>query len=130
MLLHHITPHARPTMHCIPLVYIYMKIPPLNSLVWGSLRLAPTILVGFFVSNMASEAISECLILKIFLGEHAPRPPYSLFTLTRTQWPYQSKIVGAGPAVRAKAFAKTSRPSTQQVDEAVCGAIAQVINYL
>ena len=29
--------------------------------------------------NMASEAISECLILKIFLGKHAPRP-HSLFT--------------------------------------------------
>ena len=27
-------------------------------------------------TNMASEAISEHLILKIFLGEHAPRPPY------------------------------------------------------
>ena len=49
---------------------------------------------------MASEAISECLILKIFLKEHAPRPP-SLFTLTRTQWPYQSKTVGAGPTVNS-----------------------------
>ena len=26
-------------------------------------------------TNMASEAISEHLILKIFLGEHAPTPP-------------------------------------------------------
>ena len=26
-------------------------------------------------TNMASEAISEHLILKIFMGEHAPRPP-------------------------------------------------------
>ena len=33
------------------------------------------ILVAFFGPNMASEAISECLILKIILGEHAPRPP-------------------------------------------------------
>ena len=33
------------------------------------------ILVAFFGPNMASEAISECLILKIFLGEYAPRPP-------------------------------------------------------
>ena len=33
------------------------------------------ILVAFFSPNMSSEAISECLILKIFLGEHAPRPP-------------------------------------------------------
>ena len=32
------------------------------------------ILVAFFGPNMASEAISECLILKIFLGEHALRP--------------------------------------------------------
>ena len=47
---------------------------------------------------MASEAISECLIFKIFLGEHAPRPP-SLFTRKRTQWPYQSKIAGSGPAM-------------------------------
>ena len=30
---------------------------------------------SIFGPNMASEAISECLILKIFLGEHAPRPP-------------------------------------------------------
>ena len=29
-----------------------------------------------------------------------------------------------------KSIRKTSRPSTQQLDEAVCGAIAQVINYL
>ena len=26
-------------------------------------------------TNMASEVISQHLILKIFLGEHAPRPP-------------------------------------------------------
>ena len=38
------------------------------------------ILVAFFGPNMASEAISECLILKIFLGEHAPRPPYLVHT--------------------------------------------------
>ena len=62
----------------------------------ASLATETTILVVFFVPNMASEAISECLILKIFLVEHAPRPP-SLFTLTRTQSPYQSKIAGAGP---------------------------------
>ena len=29
-----------------------------------------------------------------------------------------------------KSIRKTSQPSTQQLDEAVCGAIAQVINYL
>ena len=51
---------------------------------------------SFFGPNMASEAISECLILKIFLGEYAPDPS-TLFTLKRMQWPYQSKIVGAGP---------------------------------
>ena len=28
-----------------------------------------------------------------------PPDPPSLFTLTRTQWPYQSKIVGAGPVL-------------------------------
>ena len=33
------------------------------------------ILVAFFGPNKASEAISECLILKFFLAEHAPRPP-------------------------------------------------------
>ena len=49
---------------------------------------------SIFGSNMASEAISECLISKILLGEHAPTPP-SLFTLKRTQWPYQSKIAGS-----------------------------------
>ena len=30
----------------------------------------------------------------------------------------------------SKSIRKTSRASIQQVDEAVCGAIAQVINYL
>ena len=45
---------------------------------------------------MASEAISECLILKNFRGEHASRPPYLVHS-QRMQWPYQSKIVGAGP---------------------------------
>ena len=29
------------------------------------------------VQKHGSEAISECLILNIFLGEHAPRPPGS-----------------------------------------------------
>ena len=29
----------------------------------------------WFGTNVASEAISECLIWKIFLGVHAPRPP-------------------------------------------------------
>ena len=28
-----------------------------------------------FDPNMASEVISECLIFKNFLGEHAPTPP-------------------------------------------------------
>ena len=48
---------------------------------------------------MASEAISEC---QIFLGEPAPRPPPSLFTLKAyaypsSQWPYQSTIASSGP---------------------------------
>ena len=34
---------------------------------------------------------------KNFPGGAPPNPPPSLFTLTRTQWPYHSKIVGAGP---------------------------------
>ena len=34
------------------------------------------------------------------------------------------------PGVRGLSIRKTSRASTQQLDEAVCGAIAQVINYL
>ena len=33
------------------------------------------ILVAVWPKHMASEAISECLLLKFFLGEHAPRPP-------------------------------------------------------
>ena len=33
------------------------------------------ILVAFFGPNMASEAISECLILKIFLGGVCPQTP-------------------------------------------------------
>ena len=64
----------------------------------ASLATESTILV-VFVPNMALEAISQCLIVKIFLGEHPPTP-HSLFTLTRTQWPYHSKIVGAGPDMR------------------------------
>ena len=47
----------------------------------------------WFGPNVASEAISEWLIWKIFLGVHAPRPP-SLFT---PQWLYQSKIAGSSP---------------------------------
>ena len=43
---------------------------------------------------MVSEAISGCLILKIFLG--APRPPYLVHTYTH-QWLYQSKTAGTGP---------------------------------
>ena len=30
---------------------------------------------SFFVPNMASEVITEWLILNVFPGEHAPRPP-------------------------------------------------------
>ena len=30
----------------------------------------------------------------------------------------------------SESIRKTSQPSTQQLDEAVCGAIAQVINYV
>ena len=37
-----------------------------------------TVLRLCFCPKMASEAISEHLISKNFLGEHAPRPPYSL----------------------------------------------------
>ena len=52
---------------------------------------------SIFGPNMASEAISEVLILKIFLEQqHAPSPP-SLFTLKRMQWRYQFKIAGSGP---------------------------------
>ena len=40
----------------------------------ASLATETTILV-VFVPNMALEAISECLIVKIFLGEHPPTPP-------------------------------------------------------
>ena len=36
---------------------------------------------------------------KFSWGSMSPDPP-TLFTLTRTQWPYQSKIAGAGPAYR------------------------------
>ena len=35
--------------------------------------------------------------LKIFSWESMPPDPPSLFTLKRTQWPYQSKIAGSGP---------------------------------
>ena len=33
------------------------------------------IVVEFLLKHMTSEAIPECLILKIFLGNHAPRSP-------------------------------------------------------
>ena len=48
---------------------------------------------------MASEAISECLILKIFLGEACPHTALACSHLKRMQWPYHSIIVGAGPEV-------------------------------
>ena len=55
---------------------------------------------------MASEAISERLILKISLGEHAPRPPYFVdteaYAHVSPQWPYQSKIAGSGPGSRGQ----------------------------
>ena len=75
---------------------------------FGSIASLPTettdgeILVAFFGPNMASEAISECQILKNFPGGGGgggmPPDPPTLFTLTHTQWPYQSEIAGAGPA--------------------------------
>ena len=48
-----------------------------------------------FWPNMASEAISECLILEIFYGGACP----TVFTLEHLQWPYQSKIAGSSPVV-------------------------------
>ena len=56
------------------------------------------ILVAFW-PNMASEAISECLILKTFPGGACPQTPLPLFTLKCTQWPYHSKIAGSSPVV-------------------------------
>ena len=77
---------------------------------------------NIFGSNMAPEAISECLI---FLGDHAPRPPHPQLVHTKVlglttglgrttgpglqdwdglrdrdyiQWPCQSKTAGSGPA--------------------------------
>ena len=46
----------------------------------ASLATETTVQVGresssIFGPNMASVAISECLILNIFLGQHDPRPP-------------------------------------------------------
>ena len=38
-----------------------------------------TSITGLLHPKMASEATSELLISKNFLGEHAPRPPYSPF---------------------------------------------------
>ena len=44
---------------------------------------------------------------KIFLGGACPHTPlYSLFTLTRMQWRYHSKIVGAGPVFGASQLGK------------------------
>ena len=51
---------------------------------------------SFFGPNMASEAISVPNFKKFSWGSMPPDPP-SFFTLKRMQWPYQSKIVGAGP---------------------------------
>ena len=48
---------------------------------------------------MASEAISEYLILKKFSWGAMPPDPPTLFTFTPTQWLYQSEIAGAGPAL-------------------------------
>ena len=43
---------------------------------------------------MASETISEHLILKIFLGEHAPGPPSCCMLTATGLWPYQLKYLG------------------------------------
>ena len=48
----------------------------------ASLATETTILV-VFVPNMALEAISEWLIVKIFLGEHPPTPPLLVHTRAR-----------------------------------------------
>ena len=50
---------------------------------------------------MASEAISECQIFLTFSWGGLPPDPPTLFTLTHTQWPYQSEIAGAGPVLCA-----------------------------
>ena len=50
---------------------------------------------------MASEVISEFLILKIFPG--GMPDPSSLFTLKYTQWPYQT---GSGPAFHSNSLSK------------------------
>ena len=48
---------------------------------------------SFLGPNIASEAISECILLKNFSwGSMSPGP--TLFTLQRTQWPYHCKIAG------------------------------------
>ena len=52
-----------------------------------------------FGPNIASEAISECLIFKNFSWGSMPPDPPSLFALKRTQWPYQSKIAVSSPDV-------------------------------
>ena len=70
---------------------------------FGSIASLPTettdgdILVAFFGPNMASEAISECQILKKFSGGACPQTARGESLGTRLQWPYQPEIAGAGP---------------------------------
>ena len=57
-------------------------------------------------------AISESLILKIFLGEHMPPDPPSF---VHTPWPYQSKILGSGPAAANHAGNRIGPPTTHSI---------------
>ena len=72
---------------------------------FGSIASLPTEttdgLVAFLAQTWPQKRSQSAKFLKIFKGGMPPDPP-TLFTLTHTQWPYQSEIAGAGPVFLAK----------------------------
>ena len=69
---------------------------------FGSIASLPTeitnreILVAFLAQTWPQKRSQSAKFKKFSWGGHTPDPP-TLFTLTHTQWPYQSEIAGAGP---------------------------------
>ena len=69
--------HLRDDIHTA-IIYIYMKHPPFNSLVWGSLRLAPTIfalstaLYLFYLYCIYSSIIHRIILMSVVFSVKLP----------------------------------------------------------
>ena len=75
--------------------------PTLNFSYYHNIIIKKTIF--FFLPNMWSqkppEAVSEAVNFKIFLGEHAPRPPYFEYVTPRYNFPPSNKKSCIKPCV-------------------------------